>query len=726
MKNYTRRTFIKGMTATGAVIAASPLFDMNKWVQAQAVAPVKRVPSMCNACSSHCGIWVHVKAGRVWKVTGHADHPRSRGKLCARAHGGISWLYDPNRVTVPLKRVGDRFIPLSWDEAMADIATKLKNILDTAGPSAVFYAHNPRQTGVFYGQRFMDSIGSPTVCTHNAACNTSLTRGFSETFGWTPGTDMGGAKYILCIGRNYGEGIRTSQATGLMAAIAKGTKVVCVDPRLNATAAIASEWIPIRPGADLALVLAMSNVLITEELYDKEFIKTQANGFEEFVAANRPFTPEWAAPLTDIPAETIRRMAREMAAVRPNCHIDPSWKGAFGTNYINSTQTARAVGLLNALLGNPGAPGGLTYFPGVRFGSLDKEKHPAPPRPTIPRSDGVGVKGEFPLGTSHGLPHVLAKKAKEGKVKAGIIWHHNPVRNFPDRKHMVEGYRSLDLLVVIDTHLRETGMAATHILPEVSFLEREEVVEGYGGRRPAIATRVAAVPKLHPLTRTYPEILTDLATRLGHGKFFNFTLDELNEAQIAPLKVSLATLKEKGSLLLEAVEVPAVPPFTTASKKVDFFSKRLADNGFAPCPVWEAPLVEPDRKNPASFRLIHGKQGYHSHSATVSIPYLQQISKDYDAERLWLNAERAKVLGIKDGDTVLVTSKLASQKVKVKVTNRLHPEAAYLPAGYGTFSPFQPNADGYGISANDFVPFMTEPLVGHAMMHEVVVEIKKV
>jgi thiosulfate reductase/polysulfide reductase chain A len=268
-------------------------------------------------------------------------------------------------------------------------------------------------------------------------------------------------------------------------------------------------------------------------------------------------------------------------------------------------------------------------------------------------------------------------------------------------------------------------MVATHVLPEVSYLEREEVVEGYGGRRPSIGTRMPAVNKLHPLTRTCPEIITDLAGRLGLGRFFNFTLDELNEARIAPLKVTLATLKERGSITLEETEVPPVPAFTTPSKKVEFFSKALADNGFAPCPVWEPPLVEPDRKNPASFRLIHGKQGYHSHTATISIPHLLQISKDYDAERIWINAGRARLLGLKEGDLVVVTSNLRSDKVKVKVTERLHPEVAYLPSGYGIFSPHQPNAVNYGISPNDFVPFLTEPLVGHAMMHEVVVEIRK-
>jgi len=722
---FTRRTFLKASAATGALAATSGLIDQKVWAQGQQAASVEMKPSLCNGCSSHCGMWVYLKNGRLWKVAGHTDHPRSRGKLCARAHGAATWLYDPNRITRPLKREGDKFKPVSWEQALDEIAVKLKEILAKDGPGAIFYGHNPRETGVFYGTRFMHALGAPTICTHNASCNTTLNTGWGATVGTTPGSDVGGAKYIIFIGRNFGEGIRTSQVTSLTRAMEKGTKVVCIDPRHNATANLASEWIPIRPGTDLALVLAMANVIISEELYDMAFVEQHTIGFDEFRAAVQSYTPEWAEPITDIPAATIYRLARELASHKPNCFIDPSWKGAFGTNYKNSSQTCRAVACLNALLGNMGTPGGLTFYEGPKFGKLDPAKHPEPPKPTLPRADGAGVKGEWPLATSQGLPHYLAQKAKEGKVKAGFIRHHNPVRNFPDPEHMMTGYKGLELLVVFETHLTETAMAATHILPEPSFLEREEVVEGLAGKKPAACLRPQVVAKIHPETRSFDEIIVALAHKLGIGQYFQFSLEELNRARLAPLGITLEELRQKGTFIGEEVPVPEVPEFKTPSGKVEFYVAKFAENGHSPVPVWEAPLVSPDPGNPRSFRLIHGKQGYHSHTATANIPYLLQITKDHDAERLWLNASRAAALGIKDGDLVLVKSALASGKVRVKVTERLHPDAAYLPSGYGSFSPYLPNARGFGLNQNDFTPYMMEPLNGHAMMMEVIVEVQK-
>jgi thiosulfate reductase/polysulfide reductase chain A len=123
--------------------------------------------------------------------------------------------------------------------------------------------------------------------------------------------------------------------------------------------------------------------------------------------------------------------------------------------------------------------------------------------------------------------------------------------------------------------------------------------------------------------------------------------------------------------------------------------------------------------------LIHGKQGYHSHTATANIPHLLQITKDYGAERLWINRNRAEALGIKDGDMVKVKNKYAVGKVRAKVTARLHPEAVYLPSGYGNFSPYFSNAKGFGINQNDFCPYQLEPTNGHAMMMEVIVEVEK-
>jgi thiosulfate reductase/polysulfide reductase chain A len=595
MKNISRRTFLKMTAATGSIIAATPMLDFNSWAAAKEQAEITIKPSLCNGCSTHCGIWVHVKNGRVWKVTGHEDHGLSKGKLCARAHGAIQWAYDPDRLTQPLKRVGEnQFEPISWEQAISEIGGKLKGILEEHGPETVFYGHNPRPHGVFYATRFMHAMNAATICTHNASCNTSLSTGYSATIGTTPGSDVARSKYILFIGRNYAEGIRTVQVANLMKAMENGAKVVCIDPRHNATAALADEWIPIRPGTDLALILAMCHVLISEDLHDREFIAENTSGFAEFAAECAEFTPQWAENITGIPEATITRLARELAAHKPNCVADPSWKGAFGTNYQNSTETARANACLNALLGNLGQPGGLSFSIGAKLGKLDEEKYPEPPKPTSKRADGAGLKGEFPLASSQGLPHYLAEKAKKGLIKAGIIRHHNPARNFPDPKHMLEGYKSLELFVVVETHLTETALAATHILPEPSFLEREELVEDVKGGRPTVCMRTQVIDKLHPETKTFDEIITLLAQEMGLGQYFNFTLEELNRARLAPLGITLAELRQKGAVILDDRAPAGMPKLKTPSGKFEFYSEKFVASGFSGVPTWIPPMVFPE------------------------------------------------------------------------------------------------------------------------------------
>ncbi|MFZ5815563.1 MAG: molybdopterin-containing oxidoreductase family protein [Bacillota bacterium] len=721
---YTRRSLLRTGLVAGTVAAAAPLLDMTRWAEAASLAPTEVRPTMCNGCSSHCGMLVHVKNGRVWKAEGHPDHGQNKGKLCARAHAVLTQVYDPDRLTQPLKRVGDRFEPISYEQALDEIAEKLAAILKAHGPGAFFIGQNPRPLGAFYGVRFAHALGSPNTLTHNASCNTSLAAGYSAVFGATPGADLARSKYIVLMGRNPAEGIKTGYTSALAKAIASGAKVVVIDPRQSVSAGLATEWLPIRPGTDLALLLAIAHLLISEKLYDEAFVAEQTTGFDRLAEAVQPYTPAWAAGITGIDTGTITRLALELAAAKPSAVIDPSWKGGFGYNYANSTETARMVGIVNALLGNPGKPGGLTFSSGPALGSLDPELHPNPPKPKVARVDGAGVPGEFPLAPSQGLPHLLAQKAKEGKVKAGLIRHHNPVRNFPDPQHMSEGFSALELLVVVDPYLSETAMLAHCVLPEPSFLEREEIVEAYSG--PSVAMRTRVVEKVHPETRGFEEIITGLARRLGVDPYFNFTLDELNAARLAPLGITLDELRQKGAIKLAAAPAAGGPlKFKTGSGKVEFASAKFEKAGFSAVPTWIPPKVAPSGLNPRQFRLIHGKQGYHTHSASLNNPYLLQITRDYDGERLWINAGRAAALGIADGDLVVVRSDRATGTVRAKVTERIHPEAVYLPAGYGSWSPYLSRARGVGLSFNDFVPFQTEPIAGHAMMMEVVVEVEK-
>lgn len=742
----TRRRFLQGTAATAAILAASgcgnevidevlddvlddildDVLDFEDWKEEQEQAEIKKAGSFCNACSSHCGLWIHVKNDRVWKVTGHEDHNRSQGKLCARAHGHLSWVYDPGRVKTPLKKVDGSFEPISWDQAVTEIGDKVKEVVADGDNQKIFWGHNPRQTGVFYGTRFMTSLNSRTVVTHNAACNTAIAAGFRDTIGRVPTSDLNNTRYMMLIGRNYGEGIRTSQATQFGRAVANpDVKIVCVDPRLSTSAAIADEWVPIRPGTDMAFILGMCHVLVTEELYDKDFIEEYAEGFDEFVATIGQNTPEWAEGITTIPAETIKRLAREMAAAAPACFVDPSWKGAFGANYANCTDTVRTVSYINALLGSIGQSGGLGIGSSMEtgFGSLDSDIHPEPSltEDAPPRLDGAGggsnFNMEFPFApTPQGLPHNLAKKAIEdpSAVRVGFIRHFNPVRNFPDYEHMKKGFEAFETLVVMETHMTETALCADYILPETSFAEREEVIEQHGN---TIAMRTVAIDKVYPETKPLDEIVPLLAEASGVGEYFNFTLEQLNKARLEPLGISLEEMRENGSM-----RVPMTP---NNMNPVVFHHQGYADNGFNGVAQW----TEPDSGITAGtdkFRVLNIKQGYHSHSATANVPQLGQIAIDYQSNRPWLNATKAAELGISDNDEVEIISDLGTYKTRIKVTEKVHPDAIVMPGGYGNKTPyFEFSKKVGGINPNDLVPFQMEPISGHAMLQEAFVRVAK-
>jgi thiosulfate reductase/polysulfide reductase chain A len=720
-KTFSRRTFLKASAATATAIGMQDAFSFGDWLKQASAAPVTKIPSLCDSCSSACGMWVHVKNGRIWKVTGQKDHPQSKGQICARGHASIMQAYHKDRITQPMKRVGDNeFVPVSWEQAYGEIAERLGKVLKEHGPEKVFFSHNPRPTNSFYWPRLMTAIGSTTIQSHHTMCSTSRDVAYKWTTGGMATADLGKTKYIVFLGRNYAEGLSPSGAASLAAAHARGATIIMVDPRQNNACLLSSEWVPIRPGADLALLLAIAHILIAENLYDKAFVDEYCEGFYEFAKGMKAYTPEWAATVTDIPAETIKAIARGLGKNKPASCIEQGYKAPNGCNYANGTQTFRMVACVNALLGNYGQDGGMKFGSTPRLGSLDAKKYPNPPKATARRCDGVGIKGEYPLcQTSQGIVHMMPQQALNGKAKAGFLYRINVVRNSPDPDYLMKGYKALDLMVVCDIKWSETALCAHYILPECTTAEREDL--------PAIVSsnvtmRSAAIDVVYPETKTLPEIVTELSGHLGLGKYFAFTQEDVAAAMVKPLGVTLDELRAKGTVKVKA---PAPKPlsFATESKKVELYCKAFADAGHPPVPEWEPPY---SKAGDDTFVLIHGKQAFLSHTATASDPYLLAIAKRDRLERLWINAARAKKLGIADGDLVELASPQAKRRVRVKVTERIHPEAAFIPAGYGRFDPHLKTGVGYGVNPNDFVPFRVEKIAGTNMMMEVLVTVRKV
>ncbi|MDH4266151.1 MAG: dehydrogenase, partial [Deltaproteobacteria bacterium] len=164
----------------------------------------------------------------------------------------------------------------------------------------------------------------------------------------------------------------------------------------------------------------------------------------------------------------------------------------------------------------------------------------------------------------------------------------------------------------------------------------------------------------------------------------------------------------------------------TPSGKAEIYSSTLEKLGFPPIPRWEEPLVSPDPQDPHSFRLLHGKQAFHTHAMTANQPYLMEISHRYDLIRLWMNRQRGAQLGLRDGDLIMIKSLVGEGKIRVKLTEGIHPSCAWLPSGYGIFSKNLTTAYDLGLSYNDFLPTLFDPTVGHAMSSEIIVQVKKV
>jgi len=727
MENFklTRRGFLKVTGATAGALALGGRFiDFKRWVEASVQSPIIRVPTICNGCGNRCGIFAYVKNGRLWKIEGNPEANGNRGVVCPKGHGYLHDLYNPDRIKSPLKRVGDRFEPISWEQAYQEIAQKINLLLLEYGPQSIFWVNYP-QPNHLYALRLMHALGSPHYFTHGSTCYTARNAGWVYTVGELPSNDLENSRYILIIGRNPAGGIDLGEVKQIVEAKSKGAKLVVIDPRHSETAILADEWLSIKPGTDLAFLLAMINVMVKEGLYDRRFVAEKTTGFDQLEEQIVNYPPEWAEKVCEIPAKTIIRITREIAQAKPKALIHRGYHGAFGAQFLNSFQTARALAIANSLLGNINRVGGI-YFPQTaQLGEL-QPTHPAPDLPQMGKLDGTGVPGRYPLGSyGDGIAHAIPELALRGELKAGFVYHYNPLRTNPNPKRVIAGYKKLELLVVIDTVLSETASIAHYVLPESFYLERTEAIDTkHSGKRAQVSIQQQVIKPLFD-TRPGTQIIIELAKHLGVGKYFNFTIEEANRLRLKPLGVTLEQLKEKGILFVGEKWKEGFDKLNTPSGKVEIFCQTLDRLDIPPIPRWEEPLVSPDPKDPQSFRLLHGKQAIHTHSMTANQPVLMALSHRYDLIRLWMNKKRGEQLGLKDGDWVRIKSIVGEGRIRVRLTEGIHPSCVWLPSGYGIFSKYLKTAYDVGLSYNDFLPTYFDPTVGHAMASEIIVQVTK-
>ncbi|MCP4756996.1 MAG: molybdopterin-dependent oxidoreductase, partial [Proteobacteria bacterium] len=320
--------------------------------------------SACRMCHGGCGVDVYVKDKRVVQIKGDPDSPLNRGKLCIKGLASIEHLYHPHRLKTPLKRTGKRghgkWQPISWEEAFGDIVEQIERIRDNYGIESIAIGQGTGRHHFNHVVRFANALGTPNWFEPGTAqCFIPRILTGIMTYGGLPICDYYGEKNPACV-VVWGHNPTVSGPDGelqfrIRDCIKRGTKLIVIDPRKTDLAKKADIWLRIRPGTDDALALSMLHFIIKEKLYDKEFVEKWTVGFDQLRERVKEHTPEWAEPITWIPAASIKQAARKFAKTKPGVL---EW-GCALEHTPNCLQTVRAISLLPGITGNIDVPGGM-------------------------------------------------------------------------------------------------------------------------------------------------------------------------------------------------------------------------------------------------------------------------------------------------------------------------------------------------------------------------------
>jgi len=803
----SRRKFLQGSVALsivgGSSVSVTSLMGSHGGHEAKGELKVttktgtgeaEEIATLCEMCVNKCAAIARVEDGVVTKLNPNPMFPKSKNMLCPRGNAGIQALYDPDRLKYPMVRIGKKgegkFKRVTWEEAYdailngTDQFPGMAKILDEEKDnrsSFLFCAGEGMAEHTF--KTFFSAFGSSNWLNHASLCLQTVVSGYGVTIGGYAAADLDNAEYIIMAGANRAEAIVTPDTMDAFKRTkGRGAKLICIDPRFTNTAAKADKWLAINPGTDLAFVLALTYVVLTEELYDKKYVAENFNGFEAYknsVISNK-YTPEWAEKITGIKAKEIYTIAREFMAHAPKAVYYPGRRSTFSDNDF---QLRRAMAIFQGLGGGIDTKGGLVFGKKLKLGkheglepiysraearALDKTKHPKKGQPGY--TDCAIVSGG---GSWIGWRNRFIEDRMPYKVRGMFIYKHNPMMNMPNREKTAQMLKKMELVVAIDTMPSDTVLYADVVLPECTYLERTDPVKTFGGVEPSIAQRnkvvdpmfetkpVMAIMKgltekiskpLFEITKKYDEDVRDEIKDSGEKevyaefdltKPFEHTQEEINRHMVESVygEEAVKALEEHGVYYpdmdkyykqisanehqyypenAKAYSVNGGKP-KTASGKIECNIKNLASKGVDPMPVWR------DEYNfkveEGKFRLLTGRHAQFTQSGTANNIMLRDlIMENY----IWINRRVAEKKGIAFGDMVEVSSRTGKTRLKAYPTEKVGPQTVFFVHGFGEESEALTWAYKNGGNDNAVIEDVIEPVYGAASMHETNVEIRKV
>ena len=764
------------------------------WAEDGAADAVSEVWAACTVnCGGRCPLRLHVQDGQIVQVlsdnTGDDEIGTQQVRACVRGRSIRQRIYAPDRLKKPMRRVGERgsgeWEEISWEEAFDAIADNLRHTLDEYGNEAVYINYASGQMGTintgFGGPfaRVMNVLGG-YLNYYNNYSNAQVTHAMNYQYGANVGSnsydDARNAKLQVWFGDNPMETNMSGGGSSFVAQRTRknsGVRTIIIDPRYSTTAhTLADEWIPLRVGTDAALVAGLAHVMLTEDLQDQEFLDTYCQGFDEdhmpddvpagnsyrsYVMGEGPDgiekTPEWAAELTGVPAETITRLAREIGTTRPVV-VSQGWGSQ---RQAHGETQARAIMTLAAMTGCVGIPGGST---GQSAGTY-----------------GIGVTNTFrtqnPVETAipcflwtdaidHGPEMTALNSGVRGKDKLDVpikfIWNQagntlvNQHSDINRTTELLKDDSKCEFIVVIETHMSVSARYADILLPDASNLEQEDVVAGNrGGTMGSIYFNNKVIEPLHD-TKTVYEMCTEIAKRLGveeeftEGKTQEDWVREMVEAsqEHLPDLPSYDELREigiwrepnppeVGSLPLQDFrEDPEANPLETPSGKIEIFSSPLWEMS----QTWELPEGDRIPAVPEQVATWEGPEealkggeyplqciGHHykqrAHSTYGNIPWMLEAHPQV----AWINNMDAAERGIDNDDLVEVYNDRGRMRLPARVTTGIAPGVVSVPQGAW----FDPDEDGVdlGGSQNTLTSWRPSPIAKANPQHTNLVEVVK-
>ncbi|MDP2644113.1 MAG: menaquinone reductase molybdopterin-binding-like subunit QrcB [Desulfobacterales bacterium] len=713
--------------------------QMWPWTSVPPDGAVSYVNSACTLCPGGCGITVRKVEGRAVKIEGLPDHPVNRGGICLLGLSGLQLLYGPLRVRTPLKRVGQRgegrWKRISWDEALSEVAQRLAD-LRSNGQSHAVAAITTSARGTVPGllRRLLTVYGSPNFMrTPSMEDSFDLTLRLMHGTETSAGFDIENAGYVLSFGSGiidgWGSPVRMFRANS--ARIKRGGKLIQIEPRLSNTAAKSDRWVPVRPGTEGALALGLAHVIISESLYNKDFVENYAVGFDNWIDDQGDsrsgfkkrvldlYPPKEVSRITGIDQKTIYTLARDFAGASTPLAV--CGKG-HGRAAAGSLYEFMAVHALNALVGNINKPGGV--WP---VSDLDTIRWPAALPDSIaaaglehPRIDGAGGE-KYPAAR-----YLLNRFAEEinasgtSPVQALLCADGNPLYSLAGRAAVQAAFDRIPFIASFSSYMDETAARADMILPNHCYLERyEDIPSPVGLPKPVLGLSRPVVPPQFN-TRHIGDAILGLAKALGGTIGAAFPWDSYQTCLTETLATHWAALNQHGFWTPADYRADALQnTFGTARKKFNFshepdkgakrwvevFPHYLPVSPEGNSALFPLMLIPFD-----SMRLALGTAVGDPPFVIKTVP--DTVLKDTDVV-IELNPETARKFGFSEGQNADLTTPAGQARVKIHLFDGIMPGVVGMPRGLG-HTAFDKHLAGKGKNINDLI----KPVEDHASGHD--------